>query len=368
MEDLAKPQFVASDAAQIVAEMKAYYEQLTGRVLHPGQSEMLLLNAAAYREVLLRAAINHAGQQMLVSYSQAPVLDYLGELVGVTRLAAKRASTTMRFHLVPGHKGVVVPQGLRVQSKDGQVYFSTNYQQAVAEGVAFVDVLCDCNIEGKKGNGYLAGEITEILDPQAYITTAANLAETAGGAEQEPDEQLRTRIKQAPASFSNAGSSGAYIYHAKSANPAIIDVAVTNPVAGTVKIYPLVAGGIVTPAEVLADVAETCTSEKVRPLTDTVLVEAPTRLDYALTVNLTLYPTAIQSAVVQQVNDNLGAFTAARAAALGRDIVSDQLKAVCMVEGVYKADLVGFADIVVDNTSYAFCTGLNVNVTAINNG
>ena len=47
---------------------------------------MLLINLVAYRESLLRIAIQEAAKQNLVNYALYPMLDYLGELVGVFRL------------------------------------------------------------------------------------------------------------------------------------------------------------------------------------------------------------------------------------------------------------------------------------------
>ena len=61
----------------------------------------------------------------MVAFANAPQLDYLGELVGVTRLAATTASTTLQFTLVGGHGAVIIPGGTRVQTTDGQAIFQT---------------------------------------------------------------------------------------------------------------------------------------------------------------------------------------------------------------------------------------------------
>ncbi len=75
-----------NDPQAITAEIVAAYEAATGKTLYPAQVERLLIDLIAYRETLLRAAINDAARQNLVRFARAPMLDYLGELVGVRRL------------------------------------------------------------------------------------------------------------------------------------------------------------------------------------------------------------------------------------------------------------------------------------------
>ncbi len=77
---------VADDPQAVTAEIVAAYESATGKTLYPAQIERLLIDLIAYRETLLRAAINDAARQNLVRFARAPMLDYLGELVGVIRL------------------------------------------------------------------------------------------------------------------------------------------------------------------------------------------------------------------------------------------------------------------------------------------
>lgn len=367
-----KPQFVERDAEKIISEMVALYEQYTGKTLQPAQPERLLINAFAYRELLLREAIQFTGLQNLVAFSSAPVLDYLGQLVGVTRLSAAPAECVIRFTLLAGHGNVTIPAGTRVSSTDGKAVFRTKENANVLVGINTVDVEADCDVPGIIGNGYTTGQISTILDPQAFLVSATNLAATAGGADQETDDNLRERIKLAPASFSNAGSRGAYIYWAKTANANIIDVAITQPVPGTVNIYPLMANGDETPTAVLDAVNEACNDEKVRPLTDTVNVLAPTRNTYSLVVNLTLYTNAIQSDVVQQVTVNLNAFINEKRLKLGIDIKKSQIIHECVVDGVFDAEILNgvipFVDLVASATQYYFCTSFSVNVVGTTNG
>jgi phage-related baseplate assembly protein len=362
------PDFLEADGDKIVAERVRLYETLTGRTLQPAQVERFIIQAGAYRELLIRQSINSALKQNFVETASAPILDFLGQLVGVTRLAAAYAETTLRFSLQPSHTGVIIPAGTRVQSQDGKATFATLAAVIVPAGQALADTKAIVDVPGEIGNGYAIGAVSEILDPRPFVTSAANLSMTSGGAEMESDEALRIRIKLAPNSFSNAGSRGAYIYFAKSANPLITDVQITNPIPGSVQLFPLVAGGDVTPQSVLDDVFAACNDEKVRPLTDTVIVTAPTRLTYTVSVSVTTYTETDPAAIAAAVEASIRAYANDRAAQLGRDVKFAQLLSRCMVAGVYDAQLLNFADVIVPATSFAVCSAITVTIVGTNVG
>jgi hypothetical protein len=87
------------DPNLILADMIAAFQTAAARTLQPAQVERLLINLYAYRESLVRNAIQYAGQQNLLAYAAFPMLDYLGQLLSVSRLLAQGASTTLRFTL-----------------------------------------------------------------------------------------------------------------------------------------------------------------------------------------------------------------------------------------------------------------------------
>ena len=253
-------------------------------------------------------------------------------------------------------------------SSDGVAVFVTTIDQTVLTGVNTADILCECVTPGIIGNGYLLNTIATILDPQSFIATAANLATTAGGSVAETDDGLRERIQLAPASFSNAGSRGAYIFHAKSAHPSIIDVAVTNPDPGEVHIFPLVESGATTPTPVLDAVTAAVNDEKIRPLTDLVVVTSPTAIDYDIVANLTIYTSADSSDTQAAVLAILTEFAREKRLRLGRDIVSSQVIGACMIEGVYSAALGSWTDVVVAATEFPLCGTITVNIIGTTNG
>jgi len=370
MSTLPIPVFFDTDVDAIINDCVARYEELTGKTLYPAQLERLLLNNWAYREQLLRVQANEAAKQLLADFSDGPVLDYLARNVGIdSRLEPAKAYCTIRFTLTAGHGQLVLPEGLRVQTSDGQKIFATKVATTVAPSVNQVEIECECLDTGETGNGYAVNTVNVILDPQPYLTTATNVTVTEGGSNEETDEQLRQRVFLAFAQSATAGSYSSYRFWTRSASPQIVDVYVANPVPGTVQVFPLIGGGQTTPQEILDQVFATLDAEDVRPLTDTVIVTAPTPITYTLAVELTILTTAAQQLVVQQVQQVLEQFTALRISKLGLDITLDQLTALCMVDGVYSVNITTpSSDLVVAPSEFAVCEGITVTVASIVNG
>lgn len=362
------PSFVDRDAATILAEAIALYEAELGRTLYPAQAERLVLNGVVAIELLILEKMQRAMEQMLVSFASAPALDYLGELVGVTRLGAQGAGCTLEFTLVTGHGGIVIPAGTRVATVDGKITFQTQENYTVAAGTDTAEVIAYAADLGAAGNGYAAGAVNVILDPSAYIQAVENIAETSGGVDAETDDELRDRIKLAPSAFSVAGPKNAYKYWARTASPAIIDVAVSQITPGTVGVYPLVAGGTASP-EILALVEATLNDDSIRPLCDTVVVESPDVIDYDIEVEITTFEDVDVETVQAEIETALQALADNRAATLGRDVNLSQIIAASMVSGVFNVEVIApAADVVVEFNEVAILGTLTVTVTGENEG
>ena len=355
--------FVHEDSAIIIAESKSYLENQLGRQISPADVEMLLINGLAYRELLVRASINEAARQNLVKFSRGAALEFLGNLVCVTRLPASSALCSIEFELVAGHNGVVIPQGLRVQSTDGKIVFETIEEKVCAIGVTMATLKAQAMEPGLLGNGYVANKINIILDPLAFVATAQNIDTTASGADEETDALLRERIMLAPASFSVAGPNDAYKFFAKSAHPTIVDVAITSPTPGEVHIFPLIDGGLMPSDEILEAVQAICNADKIRPLTDTVVTNQPTTIDYAIELDVTLLTTAVQASTQAAIELALSDYRNSRKNRLGLDVVRAKLASLGMLEKVYNVAVVSPAtDIVAQPSEYTNCTGITVNI------
>lgn len=366
---LPEPSFIERDANKITQEWIALYEQKTGKTLQPAQIERILIDVGVYRENLLRIGIQEAAKQNLVNYATYPMLDYLGELVGVYRIAAKASKTTIKFNLAEIQTfNVSIPTNTQIESKDGKVIFTTIKDTLVPASSLFIETEVEAETEGIIGNGYLAGEIKNLITPLPYIESAENITISSGGADIEDDDSLRERIKQAPEKFSNAGSKGAYKYWTSTAHQDIIDVAVLNPTAGVVLVYPLTKSGNPTP-EILSLVEDILTDEEIRPLTDQVIVEAPEIIDFAIHGSITLYNFADADSVMAEINFKLNEYIKNLKSKLGKDIVPTQIIALLNnIYGVYKVDLTFPLFTEIDEYQWANCTSYDISIAGYTNG
>lgn len=132
-------------------------------------------------------------------------------------------------------------------------------------------------------------------DPSAVPPTVATY---------ETDVSFRASIQESLEAHTTAGSIGAYHWHALRADPALRDVGISSPLPGTVLVSVLAETGTPTPGQ-LAAVVAALNDESVRPLCDTVIVEAAELLDYAVTATLHLAsgpdPAAVQAAAESAV-------------------------------------------------------------------
>lgn len=353
----------------IKTDTRALFEQIANRPLNPTDLENLILNVLIYRETKLRKDANDALAINLLTFSRAPIIDYIGDLVGAIRLAPTSASTEVTITLVPGHGGVIIPQGTRVASTDGLGVFALVEDVIVLSGINTATAIAICNTTGSKGNGYGPGVVSIIQDPYPYIASMVNTLTTAGGSEQETDELFRERIRLAPSQFTTAGSTDSYKFHAISATPVVIDCGVNSPInTGQVYLYPLMNDGSVTPTQVLDTVEAACSGERVRPLSDEVIMAPPTQIPYTLNVDLTLYTAGLGAGLDSVVDALLQTFTTEKRQKLGLDIVESQIKKIAQIEGVYKVELPGFSDIIVAYNEYAFCTSVTVTIIGSTNG
>lgn len=367
---LPEPFFIERDAEKISQELIRQYETLTGKKLYPAQVERLLIDLIAYREMLLRIGIQEAAKQNLVEYARFPMLDYLGELVGVKRLPAQPARTILRFTLSDIQDfDVLIPAGVEVETKDGKCIFKTHSDAKIPAGQLSVDVIAFCNMAGKIGNGYRPGDITNMVSIIPYIEKVENITVSYGGCDEEADDRLRQRIKEAPEHYSNAGSKGAYRFWAMSAHQDIVDVAVMSPAPGVVNVYPLMKTGNPA-AEILSLVVSVLNAEKIRPLTDQVNVLSPIRVDFSITANVTLFSFADSGIVQETINKQLSNYITEMKSQLGKDIVKSQIIALINgVYGVYKTELTSPAeDIVLAQNEWANCTGLTINIVGAVDG
>lgn len=111
-----------------------------------------------------------------------------------------------------------------------------------------------------------------------------------------------------------------------------IDISIDVDLAGKVLIVPILEGGEIPTDDILQKVAESCSAEDVRPMTDQVIVKAPTQVEYEL--NITYYTTVTnESDCINTIEGPEGAleqFKIWQDSKMGRDINPDKLRALCL--------------------------------------
>ena len=182
-------------------------------------------------------------------------------------------------------------------------------------------------------------------------------------AEFEDDERFRTRIQMSLEGLTTAGSRGSYEFHTLSTSPQIKDVDVASPTPGTVKVTLLSTEGQGTAnSELVQAVKDKLNAEHIRPLTDTVLVESAVIVPYQIQAVLTLYPSVLETVVLENVNQAIARYVK-KQHLLGVDITRSGVFAALHQEGVQNVRLnQPLADIVVQANQAAFCTNITVTV------
>lgn len=182
----------------------------------------------------------------------------------------------------------------------------------------------------------------------------------------ESDNDYRARCLIAEDSFSTAGPEAAYKYHVKSASGDVLDVSVVSPTSGQVVVTVLSRIGDGTPDAALLTTVTTALADDVRPMTDEVIVQAATVIDYTVNATLTVYPGFNQANIQSAAESSLLVWLATQRL-LGRDITVTGIKAALKVEGVHDVELNDtlngtdlVANLVNDDASAAYCTGITV--------
>lgn len=179
----------------------------------------------------------------------------------------------------------------------------------------------------------------------------------------EGDDSLRERAQMAWEGLSTAGSTSAYIFHARSASGQVADASVHSPAGAEVELtIQSSLGDGTADAELLVQVEQYLSDENRRPVGDRLTVQSVEVLPYSITAVLhmaTAGPEAVaarvaaEAALVAVINPRKR---------IGVRISDSLLKAALHVEGVSWVELVGWNDIVPTHAQAAYCTGYSIEV------
>lgn len=359
--NLLEPSFIERDPQVITNELIAQYEFLTGKTLYPAQVERIFIDIMAIRETLVRIGIQEAAKQNLLAYARAPILDYLAEFFQVFRLPAEPASVILEFSLdAPQANDVVIPVGTRADlGSANSLAFATLSELVIVAGQTNISGTAECTTAGTVGNGIDINKLISLVDGVGLVgVNVTNTTISTDGFDEESDEQLRERVRLAPEAFSTAGCRGAYEFYARSASPAIIDVAIVRGYYGQILIYPLTTTGL--PSQPLLDQIEAiCSAEDVRPISDEVHALAPEVVEYQL--NVRVYPRygTDSSVVLPQSEALLTQYANNNSLQLANDIVPSQIDALLSNPKVWRVEVIEpSAPIILQEHQLAICTSM----------
>lgn len=335
--------FVDTDTQKLVNDLIKSFELFTNRTLYPADPIRLFILWIADIIVQVRAIINQSAKQNVPRYAKADKLDSLAELFkdNVSRLGAQPASATFRFTLSTVlDTPILIPKGTRI-TVDGIIIFETISNLTINAGELTGDVIAQCQTVGIIGNGFVAGQITKLVDVFNYFERVENITESTGGAEQEDDDSFFERMRDSTLSYSTAGPAGAYIYHTKSVSPLIADVSAISNENGVVDIKVLLKDGALPSAELIEQVKIALSADNVRPLTDFVRVKAPetvnfdVKIKYFIDVGITIDFATLDI----NVKNAVGEYIKWQTEKMGRDINPSYLTALLMQTGVKRVEI-----------------------------
>lgn len=207
------------------------------------------------------------------------------------------------------------------------VFFATEKITVVPVGQHRVEIFTICTETGEIGNGYLPGEITNLVDPIPWVKSVKNLTTTSGGAELEENDSYAARIRLVPESYSTAGPDGAYEYWAKTTSQQIADVKALSPSPGVIKILVLLKNGEMPSQELLNEVLAVCSDKKVRPLTDKVTATGPEIVTYDVSVQYWVLESnaALLNSIQAAVTNAFQEFLKWQREKMGRDVDLSEL-------------------------------------------
>lgn len=354
--------FVKPDVEELETNTLNFLEAALGRKIYPADPLRLVVKSFLAIIVNQQLLIDTIAKQNLLAFATGKYLDALGQLVGVSRLEASSATTTVEVRLSAARQQpTTIAKGTRVTA-DNQIFFALDDELIFMTGETIKTAKATCLTVGAAGNGFAAGELNKIVDPQPFLMSIVNTTTSEGGADTEDDESLRERIHIAPESFSCAGSSGAYIARTKEVSALISDVAVMSPAPGVVNVYVLCEGGQLPGAEIISAVEEHLNDKTVRPLTDTVNVLSPEPVSYDidLTAYISVEDKGNAAQIIAACNAATEEYVTYQSARIGRDVNPSKLIGLLMSAGAKRVEVREPSFTVLGDTQVAVCASRSI--------
>lgn len=292
-----------------------------------------------------------------IDLSQLPAPEVIEELDYETLLAERMATL---ISLYPEEEQDAIARAISLESEPIVKVLQEN---------AYREVILRQRINEAAKAGMVAYAIKSDLDQLAANNNVSRLTITpedvslspAVAAEMESDSDLRQRIPAAFEGMSVAGPTGAYEFHALSADGKVADASAISPAPAEVMVTILSREGDGTASdELLQTVSDALNDESVRPVGDRLTVQSVAIVKYAVDAVIYVYPGPAVEPVLTAAKAQLSAYITAQRR-LGRDIRLSALYAALHVQGVQRVELhQPLADMVLNKTQASYCTAATV--------
>ncbi len=353
--------FIDFNESEVLEGAIEAYEKETNTSLYAGDERRILINAFMYPATIIAAKANYYANQYFAQTAVMPFLKDIGEGRGVYMLAAEKALVPMKFNISAVKDfDITIPSGTRV-TLDGNYFFATIQESKISKGTLSVVVTAAATVAGKGHNDFPIGSINTLVDSILYVTSVTNTDKSSGGAEIEDIESYRERILLKPFNYNTAGAEEAYKYLAKSSDNSIGSVSVSTS-GSIVTITVLNKDGTLPSELVIARISESLSGKKVRPLTDQVIVQKPTIVNYSINVSYTISEADKSNAQIIQaaVSSAITEFINYQCTDLGKSINPDMLKKYMYNAGAYTVNVTSPSYITVNEQQIAQLSGAPV--------
>lgn len=191
--------FKRKQYSEIVLDMQTRARNLFGENINLTDRSPLgiFIQVLAWSIALLWQLAEKVYYSAFVDTSEGNSLDYAVRKGGVTRRGAERATATQRF---TGDNGTIIPLGFLVGTET-EILFETIESGTITTGT--LDLTVRALIGGTQSN-IPVGNINQIINPLAGLSSTVNLTDADGGRNVETDAELRARYFL---SFAAAGAS-----------------------------------------------------------------------------------------------------------------------------------------------------------------
>lgn len=361
------------DAANVLDDVVGYLQDRCGEELPEGDERRIFAESLTAYLVALKADVDDVARQKMLRYARGEVLDCIGEMYGCERIAAERATCTLRFSVDEATaEDIAVPANTSCCTAGGYM-FSTTERAVIKAGELSATAAAVAEEAGSEYNGFVPGSVKVIQSAVAGVAAVENTDATHGGSDGEADddegnESYRERIRAVQNAVNTAGTASGYAYFAKSANADIADVSVPEPgEAYDVRIYVVAKGGRQLSEKELAAVKAVCAADDVRPLGDKVDVLNAERFAYSIDFSYTC-GAGDEDAVRQAVEGDGGAvdkYVEWQDEKIGRAVNPQKLMSLCFAAGAETVEVASPSAADVGNTSVAKCASRSVKLEAV---